>query len=191
MKAVLVRSTLDDIAKDDPELATRMRARMSAAALEQLHDASRVGFVPIGVDVELTEALFAEAGPVLAAETLRSGIAGSLSGPLFGSMIATARAVLGGSLASLLKWSPRVWAAIYRDAGVVVVEETSSTRARLAIEDLPLSVCESPSYLRGTAAAIGGIFDIVGTEGRVELEGPDVDRRRAVFHLHWRLSSHD
>lgn len=186
IKAALVRSALDDIKKRNPQLARAIRARMQPTSLEELDNASRVGWVRVEVDIDFTEALFAEAGSVLALETLRDAIVDAFGSKLLGGLMRTARAVLGNTLTGLLKWTPNVWGAVYRDCGRVVVEEVSPGRARIALEDLPLSVCESADYLRGTAAAIAGIYDVTEVDGKVELEGPDVEARRAVLHLRWR-----
>ena len=78
IKAALVRSALDDLAKRNPPLARSVRARMDPRNLEELDNASRGGWGGVEVDVDFTEALFAEAGRLVALRTLHDAIVEAL-----------------------------------------------------------------------------------------------------------------
>jgi hypothetical protein len=60
--AAFVQSTLEAVDALGPDVAGRVRARMRPESLAALRDASRIAWVPLALDVELTDCLYAELG---------------------------------------------------------------------------------------------------------------------------------
>lgn len=183
--AALAQSTFEELAAPDTDLGRRVRARMDPRHVELLQNTSRVGWLPVEVDVDLTESLFVEAGPLAARAAFRKALRDALSAPLLRPLVSAAGAVLGSGPAQMLKWAPRIWNLVYRDAGDFRVTDVQARTAVVELRELPDVICESRVYLDGTAASLLGYFDTVDHECAVRLSGPDPVRRTASFELRW------
>jgi hypothetical protein len=185
MLAGFVQSTLDAIDDTDRALGREVRRHLKYETLRTIESASPIALVSVDLDVELTECFFAVAGPERAQsafrETLRQGFDKRMLRPVLNS----ARVVFGSSLVEVLRWAPRVWNLIYRDAGEMVVRSRDAGFLCLEIRDLPLAISASRHYLAGSAATFAGFLDVAGVEGQVSLEGPDLSSRSAAFVLRW------
>jgi len=72
MSASLVQETLEAIARGDADLGRRVRESLRPASAETPRSASRISRIPVDIDVEITEHLFALAGRERARTILRS-----------------------------------------------------------------------------------------------------------------------
>ena len=85
--AGFVRSTLDTVDRVDAGLGARVRARLQPDTRRALELASAVSYVPVEIDVEVTERLFDEAGATRACEVLRENLSISLEAPLLSALV--------------------------------------------------------------------------------------------------------
>ena len=183
--AGFVQGTLAAVSALDPALGERVRARLAPATRERLAQASRIAWVALDLDVELTHAIYAELGPVRARELFRRNLSGALDSPVLRSLAQGALRLFGASPARLFGWAPKVYAQLYRDAGEMRFVLDAPGSARLAFEALPPAVATSRSYLDGMAAAVAAGFDFVGVKGEVRIETHDPAGGRAAFRLAW------
>jgi hypothetical protein len=183
--AGFVQGTLAAVVAQDVALGERVRARLAPATRERLASASRIAWLALEVDVELTDAIYAELGPVRARELFRRNLSGALDSPVLRSIAQGALRLFGASPARLFSWAPMVYAQLYRSAGQMNFTLDAPGSARLELEALPACVATSRSYLDGVAASIGAGFDYVGVKGEVRIETHDPARARAAFRLAW------
>lgn len=183
--AGFVQGTLAAVSAQDRALGERVCARLTPATRERLAQASRIAWVALDLDVELTHAIYAELGPVRARELFRHNLSGALDSPVLRSLAHGALRLFGASAARLFGWAPKVYAQLYRDAGEMRFTLDAPGSARLELRALPASVAKSRSYLDGMAAAVAAGFDFVGVKGEVRIEAHDPDAARAVFRLEW------
>jgi hypothetical protein len=169
----------------DPALRERVRARLAPATRTALEHKSRLGWLPVEVDVELTHAIYAELGAGRARESFRHNLAAALETPILRSLAHGALRLFGPSPERLFSWAPRLWAQIYRDAGGMRFASEADGVARLELFDLPEPIAASRDYLDGVAGAIAAGFDWMDRKGEVVLERLDVRERRASFRLVW------
>jgi hypothetical protein len=91
----------------------------------------------------------------------------------------------------VLRWAPKVWSHLFRDAGLLQYVAVSPDAARLELAGLADEVMQGPAWLDGSAGAVGAVFDILGVDGTVELDGPHRTSRSAVMRVAWKLDRED
>lgn len=184
--ASFVKSVLDGADRCDRALGERVRARLSEADRAALAASGPVSFVPVELDVAVTEALFAEAGETRAREILRENLLVTFDAPILSSFVGGALRLLGRNPARLLGWSAKVWGQLYRDCGAIRFERTGETAGRLALAELPACVAASRPYLSGMEAAFDASFALMDAEGSVRLAALDPAAGTAAFELVWK-----
>ena len=174
-------STIDDL---DADLGKQVRAAMKPETLEELESASRVGWLPLRVDVELTECFFEVAGEERALQILRDNMANTLDSMVLKPLLDGAFGIFGRSPAKILKWSPKAWYLLYRNCGQLVLAKSDDRSAVLEGTDLPPELVASANYMKGVAAALLGFFDVLGIDAECELG--KLGQGRATFSLTWK-----
>lgn len=188
--AGFVQDSLAAVDRHDPALGRALRERLEPEVLESIGKASTIAWLPVELDVALTEALFAVAGPATAARILRDNMVQSFDKPFLRPLIDGALRILGSSPERLLRWAPKAWSVVYRECGALAFEvgdvDGRTGAGTLHLRDLPRAVCASRPYLRGVAAALEGAFALTRAEGSCELESHAPDAGTATLSLHWR-----
>jgi len=184
MVTSFVQGTLDAIAEADADLGRRVREGLRPESAETLRSASRISLIPVEIDVEITELLFALAGRERARAILRNALTSTFESPLFGTFLQGALRLRGSNPGRLFGWCSKVWNQIYRDAGDMQFVPISDCEGRLEMERLP-TVMRNATYLGGTAATVSAIFTILGLEGTAELGTLDTATGRAVITAAW------
>lgn len=183
--ASFVKSVLDGADRSDRRLGERVRARLDDAARAALAAAGPVSFVPVELDVVVTEALFAEAGEERAREILRENLLVTFDAPILSSFVAGAMRLLGRDPGRLFGWSAKVWGQLYRDCGAIRFVRDGDHAGRLELEQLPACVAGSRPYLSGMEAAFDAAFALMDVDGAVRLAASD-PAGRASFEIAWK-----
>jgi len=184
--AGFVRSTLDTADRVDAELGARVRARLKPETRRALELASAVSYVPVEIDVEVTERLFDEAGATRACEVLRENLSISLETPLLSALVSGALRLFGRVPARVLGWASKMWSQIYRDAGTMEWVAEGPETGRFELRDLPACVARSRPYLVGFAAAMSAGLEMIGVEGDVQLDRVDAAARSVTLRVTWK-----
>ena len=169
----------------EPASARRVRARLAAETLEVLERSSRLAWLPIEIDVELTHAIYLEFGAGRAHELFRRNLSAALDSPILRSFAQGALRLFGASPERVFGWAPRAYAQIYRDSGAMRFRAEGPGVARLELSELPPVIASSRNYLDGVAGSIAAGFDLMGVKGEVAIERFDPVRRSACFRLEW------
>jgi hypothetical protein len=183
--AGFVQGTLAAVSALDVELGKRVASRLAPETRDRLTQSSRIAWLELAIDVELTHAIYAELGPARAQELFRSNLAGALDAPVLRSLAQGALRLFGASPARVFGWAPKAYSQLFRDAGVMRFVLDAPGSARLELEALPSCAAESTPYLDGIAASIAGGFDFIGAKGEVCIESHSPAARRASFRLEW------
>jgi hypothetical protein len=162
-----------------------VRARLAPETLATLASSSRLTWLPIEVDVELTRAIYAELGAGRARELFRSSLSTALEAPILRSLVQGALKIFGATPERFYGWAPKVYAQLYRDAGEMRFERDEPGSARLELSGLPPTVAASRDYLDGMCGAFAAGFDVIGVKGEVTLERLDMSAGSACFRLRW------
>jgi len=169
----------------EPAAAAGVRARLAPATREALERSSRLAWLPIEVDVELTDAIYAELGATRAREMFRRNLSAALDTPILRSLAQGALRIFGASPARLFGWAPKAYAQLYRDSGEMRFESEGPGAARLELSGLPFAIARSRDYLDGMASAFAAGFDLMGIKGEVTVERIDPAGLRATYRLVW------
>ena len=164
----------------------RALGRMRPESLAQIRDSGRFDWLPIGLDVELSQAVADEFGPAFAASRSRMSMRQSLDTPLLRPFIDGVDKLFGLEPSSVFRQVPRGWHAIYRDAGRMRYEVMSAGSQRVLIyEEVPAVVLDSRVYLEAIAGALGGLLDICKVEGCVRVVDVAAARARVELLVSW------
>ncbi len=182
--ASFLHDTLASIDRIDPDLGVQVREAMKEEVLEDIESSWSASWLPVGHDVELTEAFFRVAGRETACRVMHDNLVATFDKPILRPMIEGAMRVLGTTPGKMLRWAPKVWGLLFRDVGHMEVEADDETRtATVTLTGLPPEVSDSRNYLLGSGAAISGVFDVTHVEGSYDLvEHGD---GRARIDLRW------
>ena len=169
----------------EPASALRVRARLAPGTLAVLERSSRLAWLPIEIDVELTHAIYVELGAGRAHELFRRNLSAALDSPILRSFAQGALRLFGASPERVFGWAPKAYAQIYRDSGAMRFRAEEPGLARLELSELPPAIASSRNYLDGVAGSIAAGFDLMGVKGEVSIERFDPTRRSACFRLDW------
>jgi hypothetical protein len=184
--AAFVRSSLDTVDRVDAGLGARVRGRLRPETVRALDEATAVSFVPVELDVDVTESLFAEAGTARACEVMRENLSLTFESPLLSALVSGGLRLLGRSPARLLGWSSKFWSQLYRDSGTMDFVSDGTHAGRLVLRDLPPCIAASRPYLLGMAAALGASFEMMDLEGEAQLGTVDVAAGSAEICVSWK-----
>jgi hypothetical protein len=185
MLGSFIQGTLDAIDRHDAELGRRVRDGLRPESREAIVGASRIAFLNLELDVEVTEVLYLEAGPDRAREILRANLAETFTSPILRSFITMALRLRGNEPGRLLQWSSKVWGQIYRDFGSIAFVPVGDSEGRFELSALPLAIAEHSLYLDGIAAAMSAVFDLLEIDGQVDLKAVDPAAGRAIISAVW------
>lgn len=164
---------------------TRVLARLQPETLARLRSVTRLEWLPLEMDVELSLAVTDVLGPNVDRERARLGVLQCFETPLLRPFLRGADMLFGLSPGGLIATVPRGWPAVYRDAGHLRYEVDGGLRRVLIYEDIPQVVIGSRQYLDTLAGGLESVFDLCKVVGSVSLGRIDVGARRAELHFEW------
>ena len=171
---------LDELGPAGP----RIRARLRAGTIATIEQASRTEHLPVALNVELAEAVFAEAGEVGARLWGTASFLRSLDG-FFKPLFLGLTKAISPSPSLLFKAFPQGWLTTYRDAGHVVVSQAGAGRTRLTVTELPPELRGTP-FLTAVCGTLEGAFRISKYQGKATLEERRPDAPEASWLVEWR-----
>lgn len=180
--AGFVQGTLDTVVRHEQATGRAITERLPAETLARVRSALPVSWLPLRDDVAITESLFEAVGEEGAKRIFRDAMAGSMDKGFLGPLVRGAVALLGRRPDRLLRWAPKVWFTIYRDAGELVYAEEAAG-ARLEILRAPALLAEHRPYMVGSAAAVEGGMAALGCEVSCELQAL---RPRPILAVRWK-----
>lgn len=183
--AVRAAHLKDDLwAIDRLGCAAAVRARLRPDTLAAIEQALRTDHLPVALNAELAEAVFAEAGEAGLRRWGTASFLHSLDGffkPLFQGLTR----LLSPSPSLLFKTFPQGWLTTYRDCGHVEVTNPKAGLTRLTIRELPPELRGS-HYLTAVCGTLESAFSFSKYQGRVTLEPRSPDAPLASWLVEWR-----
>jgi len=167
------------------ERIAALHAALGEAVLAQIHGAIRTTWLPIEVDVALAEAVESTCGPNSDYERARQSLLESMERSFLRPFVEGVRKVFGLSPKGLLKTCQRAWGGLYRDCGEPRFLDLAVNSAALDFRSMPAAMLESAVYLRAIAGALHALLDLCHTEGQIEVEAVDRERRAVRFVVTW------
>jgi len=183
VRASHLKEDLAALASLGPELERRVRARASTQTLRAIEDATRVDWLPIELNVDLAEAVFAEAGEARTRAWARASFQLSLNA-FFKPLLETVLRLFDPTPHRIYGLVPRAWPAVYRNAGTATVEERDAAEARITVQDLPFALMND-AFLRAVAGTFECVLELAKVDGRVEVLPWEAGARSSTWSATW------
>jgi hypothetical protein len=163
--------------------AARIRARLKAVVIAAIEGASRTEHLPLSFNVEMAEAVFAEAGEKGTRLWATTSFLHSLDG-FFKPLFIGLTKVLGPSPGLLFKAFPQGWATTYRSCGDVTVTHPGPGLTRIVVRGLPPEL-RNQALLTAVCGTLEGAFWISKYAGKAALEPREPTSPDASWLVEW------
>jgi hypothetical protein len=186
MKASYMQDDVAAVRRLGDDVARRVHGR-ARAAIEVIEAANRVDWLPLRLDIALTEAIHAEVGDDGTREHARLALKASLQSPLLRPFKLGAFAILRATPHSLLKLTTRGWPLVFKDTAEPAYAPTEVPGARggqFVLDQCPPELVASPAWIIGTAGFLLGMLDEANANGRVDTH-IDAARGQVRYELAW------
>jgi hypothetical protein len=183
MKASYMKDDLAAVARLPADVAARIRGAC-AEAVAAIEGATRADWLPVVVDVELTEAIWREAGETALLEQARLALRAAMDGPLLRPLASVTIRVFGPRPHAALRMVPRAWPMVFRDCGTLDYVVVDDHVGRLVLRDAAGPLLASAPWQRGTGATFDALAAVAGAvDARATAE---VTAGSIEWSLRWR-----
>jgi hypothetical protein len=183
-----MKAFLEAIDALKPSEAAEVRARSARATLAEVEGCLPSAWLPIEMDVELTEHVSNVLGAARAHQFYQRLTLGDYETSVFKSFIDMTVRMIGLSPNTYVKMVPHGFGLMYRDFGSFRALEREETRARLLFSAIPSACVQNELWLESVRSSFHTAFALTRTRGQVEWDDLDLAGRRAVFAFRWRPS---
>lgn len=163
----------------------RPLALLTDDTLRTVAAASGLDWLPVSVNLRLTQAVYDGLGAAEADRFFRAHTLASFDGPVLRTLVVTAVRILGLDPASFARWVPRAWHLLFRGVGEWSASEDGPASAVLTLARLPIECAAHPVWLRSVARSLEALFDLAKVKGAAELAPRGAGAPQAVFRLRW------
>ncbi|HEX8790080.1 MAG TPA: hypothetical protein VF765_03955 [Polyangiaceae bacterium] len=158
---------LKNVAHEEDPWRGRFFAALSSDVREAIEGAMPEVWLPMAHHVLFADLMADAFGPARAHDYYRRDFVASLRRPPFASLVKTGARVLGITPAGFLRWSGRVYQAVFRAAGTAEGEVLGPGHGRLSYVGLPPMCTASDPWLDSAQGSLYGMYDFLGTRGGV------------------------
>ena len=180
----MIQGNLASLDALGPEVVEKVRGAVDPGVLEAITRASRIAWLPLLHDIELTNAAGEVLGQQGRFDWARESMLVSLRTPLLEPIWRAAFRVFGMSPGALFRAVPSGWKAVYRNVGSVTHRALPSA-AELVVRDLPEELVGETGYLDAMCGTFTALLDIAEVPGVVEVTRRDARRRTVEYQVRW------
>jgi hypothetical protein len=188
VRARHMKTFLEAIDAMNPADARSVRKLANPYTLEQVETCLPSAWLPIEMDVELTEHVSNVLGTPRADQFYKKLTLGDYETSAFKSFIDMTVRMIGLSPNTYVKMVPHGFGLIYRDYGTFRALEREENRARLLFSAIPAACTRNALWLESVRSSFHTAFDLTQTRGQVDWDDLDLEGRRAVFSFRWTAS---
>jgi len=142
VRVTWTRLLLSTVYAQEPRVHARLLERVASRHL--LEAAGRIAWIPLGIHMEVCDALRAEVGDPFYRHYFGATSLAAAKLPLFRPLVDGFAQLFGATPISTIKAAPRVWNAIFRDVGSLRVKALLSESAEATLVGLVPSRNRSP-----------------------------------------------
>lgn len=186
MRAAHIKENLASLPMLGDERGRAARARLDPALVQRIESETRLSWLPLDCDVQLTAAVAAEAGELGVYEWSREAMRRTAVTPLLGPLFRGAVGLFGLSPLGAFRWVQSGWDSIYRGCGRWTHEPSGEGSLVLLHHDAPPPMRRPRTYRLGIAGAFHGVIDVFGYTGSVTTPEPREDEATVRYELQWR-----
>lgn len=169
----------------DTDVGSRIRARLPAEDLGTIESALPAVWLPMAVNVALTDATSVELGPESAHAFYRRMVLAGYETNTFKSFMATINRLFGLTPSTYVKMAPRGWELVFKNCGRFQVLDQDPNRARLEFTEIPDVCVQSTFWLESVRSSFYTAFDVSSMPGEIIWDELSLGGRRAVFLFQW------
>lgn len=169
------------------EGGARPLALLPAGALEAISRATGLDWLPLSLNLQVTQAIYDGLGGAEADRFFRAHMLASFEGPILQALVATAVRMFGLDPASFARWVPRAWNMIFREVGEWKVPEPAAgaTAVVLTLGRLPAECADHHVWLRSVSRSMAALLDLAKVSGAVELLPRPKGAGEVQYSLRW------
>ncbi len=157
----------------------------AAGDVEEARQAFQFNWIPFAIQIRILDAMRAHLSPSEWTASQRALMHAYLDKPVLRGLFDTAVRMLGLSVGTLVRWAPRGFDALFKDAGHLRFEARGPGELALVLERFPVELARSGSFVESLQAALETIFTLTRSTGRVEVSEVDPARGHARYTLRW------
>lgn len=180
----MIQGNLAEAERLGPEVGAEIRAGISPRIVEAVERASKLAWLPLRHDIELSANVAQVMGQAQRVEWARASMLRSLRTPLLEPLWKAAFRVFGMSPGALFRAVPSGWKAVCRNVGAVTHTPRPGA-AHLVISCAPDVLLDADDYLGGMCGTFSALLDIAEIPGTVDLQDIDSRRGRVVYEARW------
>lgn len=168
-----------------------LRDKILAAAgdVSTARSAFQFSWIPLELQIRILDAMRRNLAPSEWVESQHALMMRYLEKPVLRGLFDTAVRVLGLSVGSLAKWTPRTYDALFKNAGTFSIERAETEgELSLYLEGFPAALFASGSFAESMQYSLETIFLLAKCEGTVTLSERSASRGSARYTLRWRAA---
>lgn len=184
VRARHLKATLARVALSPRQAA--VLAALPPGYAERVEEAYGGDWLPVDLDVDLARALRRALSTAEHHAFCVGAVRSSFEGPILGTLVHAAVAVLGRDVRRIAAWVPKGWALTFREVGAWTVRPAPDRLlVELTLSGLPPACTADEDWATSVASSLSAICDLAGVEGRVRLARLDAAAARADYLLRW------
>ncbi|HMJ13994.1 MAG TPA: hypothetical protein VK524_21400 [Polyangiaceae bacterium] len=185
VRARHMKTFVETIDALDERVRARIYARLAADDIETIAQAVPVVWLPMNLNVLVTDATSLELGPQGAHDFFRALVTAEYRTDTFRSFLASIGRLLGLTPSTYVKMTPKGWELVFKNCGSFRPMERERERARLEYKDIPQMCVQNQLWMESVRSSFYSAFELTGVSGDIRWEELDLNRRRAIFLFTW------
>ena len=153
--------------------------------IERIETASNLEWLPVSVNLELTDAIFHGLGDQQADQFYQNWLKRQMSAPAFAGLVRTALSLFRFDTVAIAKWIPKAFDLMYRDHGRFVIEPLAPLHLNVSLNAMPQELANHKNWQRSVASGLHALFFLTGVKGTTELTCASATQAELRVDLHW------
>jgi hypothetical protein len=153
--------------------------------VERIESASNLEWLPVSVNLELTDAVFRGLGEEQADAFFQSWLKRQMSAPAFAGLVRTALSLFRFDTMAIAKWIPKAFDLMYRDYGQFAIEPVSPLHLQVLLSAMPTELASHKNWQRSVSSGLHALFFLTGVKGTTELTCANGARHGMQVDLRW------
>jgi hypothetical protein len=155
------------------------------SVVERIEAASNLEWLPVSVNLELTDAVFRGLGDEQADAFFQSWLKRQMSAPAFAGLVRTALSLFRFDTMAIAKWIPKAFDLMYRDYGQLSIEPVSPLHLQILLSAMPTELRSHQNWQRSVSSGLHALFFLTGVKGTTELTCAGGAQRGMQVDLRW------
>ncbi|MEM7152816.1 MAG: hypothetical protein AAF799_08235 [Myxococcota bacterium] len=173
MRSSFVRENLQNLRYLGESTERRVRESVDPEVLQGIEQSTKVTWVPLQYDIELTRAVVAVSGFDAMMAWGKEAFIRAVDKPLLSAFVKSGLRIFGGRGVAVLRIVPRGYMLVIRNAGTLGVEVEGPARVSVVGVALPRVMRDDIVYLRGVGTVFLALSEFNGVQAALDVEVVD------------------